>query len=108
MVRALYSHEGITWTEIGIHWLPDNFQVNGVGIQAAQDFFTPDWDIPADFDYFEMTEGWGFLPEGFHDYDSGDVPNWNCFSICARAAASALPFSEDAPLRDLSSMGYPC
>lgn len=78
MVRALYSHEGITWTEIGIHWLPDNFQVNGVGIQAAQDFFTPDWDIPADFDYFEMTEGWGFLPEGFHDYDSGDVPNWNC------------------------------
>jgi Tol biopolymer transport system component len=58
--------------------LPDGFQVNGVGIQAMQDFFTPDRDVPADFDYFEMTEGWGFLPEGYHDYDSGDVPNWNC------------------------------
>lgn len=79
MVRALYSHEGITWTEIGTHQLPpEGFHVNGVGLTSAQDFNTPDWDIPADFDYFELTEGWGFLPEGFHDYDGGDVPTWAC------------------------------
>ena len=78
MVKAFYSHEGITWTEIGTHWIPSDFQVNGVGLTASQDFYTPDWDIPADFDFFELTEGWGFLPEGFHDYDSGDVPSWAC------------------------------
>jgi Tol biopolymer transport system component len=76
MVRALYSHEGITWVEIGIHWIPPGFQVNGVGLKSAQDL--SDLSIPADFDYFEMTEGWGFLPEGYHDYDQGDVPSWAC------------------------------
>jgi Tol biopolymer transport system component/regulation of enolase protein 1 (concanavalin A-like superfamily) len=79
MVRAFYSlDEGISWYEIGTHWIPSDFQVNGVGLMASQDFDTPDWDIPADFDFFELTEGWGFLPEGFHDYDQGDVPSWAC------------------------------
>jgi putative spermidine/putrescine transport system substrate-binding protein len=79
MVRAFYSaDEGISWYEIGTHWIPSDFVVNGVGLTASQDFNTPDWDIPADFDFFELTEGWGFLPEGFHDYDEGDVPNWAC------------------------------
>jgi regulation of enolase protein 1 (concanavalin A-like superfamily) len=73
MVRALYSHEGITWSEIGTHWIPPDFQVNGVGLTAAQGAA-----VPANFDYFELTEGWGFLPEGFHDYDGGDVPSWAC------------------------------
>jgi regulation of enolase protein 1 (concanavalin A-like superfamily) len=76
MVRAFYSHEGITWTEIGTHWIPPDFQVNGVGLTASQDY--SDLNIPADFDFFELTEGWGFLPEGFHDYDGGDVPDWAC------------------------------
>jgi len=79
MVRAFYSmDEGITWYEIGIHWIPEDFEVNGVGLTASQDIYTPDWDIPADFDFFELTEGWGFLPEGFHDYDEGNVPDWAC------------------------------
>lgn len=78
MVRALFSYEGVTWVEIGSHWIPPEFQVNGVGLTSAQDFFTEEWDVPADFDYFELTEGWGFLPEGFHDYDGGDVPDWAC------------------------------
>lgn len=78
MVRAFYSHEGITWTIIGDHWIPDDFVVNGVGLTSSQDFFTGGWSVPADFDYFELTEGWGFLPEGYHDYESGDVPSWSC------------------------------
>ena len=78
MVRAFYSHEGITWTEIGTHWIPPEFQVNGVGLIASGDYDKSDEDIPADFDYFELTEGWGFLPEGFHDYEGGDVPDWAC------------------------------
>lgn len=79
MVRAFYSlDEAISWYEIGTHWLPSNFQVNGVGLESSLDFNTPDWDIPADFDFFELTEGRGFLPEGFHDFDEGDVPNWAC------------------------------
>ncbi len=78
MVKAFYSYEGITWYEIGTHWIPSDFQVNGVGLTASQDYNTPDSDIPADFDFFELTEGWGFLPEGFHDFDQGDVPSWAC------------------------------
>jgi Tol biopolymer transport system component/regulation of enolase protein 1 (concanavalin A-like superfamily) len=78
MVKAFFSYEGITWFEIGTHWIPSDFQVNGVGLTASQDSNTPDWDIPADFDFFELTEGWGFLPEGFHDFDQGDVPSWGC------------------------------
>lgn len=34
--------------------------------------------VPAGFDFFELAEGSGFLPEGFHDFDSGDVPSWAC------------------------------
>ena len=79
MVRAFYSLDGaISWYEIGIHWIPSDFQVNGIGLTSSLDFNTPDWDISADFDFFELTEGWGFLPEGFHDFDEGDVPNWAC------------------------------
>lgn len=79
MVRAFYSvDEGISWYELGTHWIPADFPVNGVGLTAAQDYNTPDRDIPADFDFFELTEGGGFLPEGFHDYEQGDVPSWAC------------------------------
>lgn len=78
MVRAFFSYEGITWFEIGTHWIPSDFQVNGVGLTSSQDYNTPDRDIPADFDFFELNEGWGFLPEGFHDFDGGDVPDWAC------------------------------
>lgn len=78
MVRALYSYEGITWFEIGTHWISPDFQVNGVGLMAGGDYDTSDPNISAYFDYFELTEGWGFLPEGFHDGDQGDVPSWAC------------------------------
>lgn len=78
MVKGFFSYEGSTWFEIGTHWIPDDFQVNGVGLTSAQNFYAPQADVPADFDYFELSEGNGFLPEGFHDYDQDDVPNWDC------------------------------
>jgi regulation of enolase protein 1 (concanavalin A-like superfamily) len=76
MVKAFYSYEGFTWYEIGTHWISPDFQVNGVGLLAAGDY--DNVNVTADFDFFELTEGWGFLPEGYHDYDQGDVPNWAC------------------------------
>lgn len=78
MVRAFYSNDGAAWIIIGDHWIPSDFVVNGVGLTSSQDFFTGGWSVPADFDYFEMTEGWGFLPEGYHDGEAGDVPSWAC------------------------------
>lgn len=78
MIRGYFSYEGIPWFEIGTHWIPPDFQVNGVGLTASQDYNTPDWDIPADLDFFMLSEGGGFLPEGFHDYEQGDIPNWAC------------------------------
>ena len=78
MVRALFSYEGITWFEIGTHWIAPDFLANGVGLTSAQDFFDPYEPAPADFDYFELTQGHGFLPEGFHDGDQGEVPRWAC------------------------------
>jgi len=78
MVKAFYSYEGFTWYEIGTHWIPSDFQVNGVGLVAVGDYDKSDPDIYADFDYFELTDGWGFLPEGFHDGEQGDVPSWAC------------------------------
>jgi beta-xylosidase len=56
MVKASYSYEGVTWFEIGTHWIPSDFQVTGVGLMAAGDYNTSDSDIPADFDFFELTE----------------------------------------------------
>lgn len=78
MVRGLFSVDGASWFEIGTHAIPPGFQANGVGLTTAQDFNTPDEDVIASFDYFELSEGWGFLPEGYHDYDQGDVPDWAC------------------------------
>lgn len=79
MVRGFYSgDEGTSWIEIGTHWIPPDFQVTGVGLTASQDYNTPEWDIPADFDFFELSEGGGFLPEGNHEFDSGEVLNWSC------------------------------
>jgi len=78
MVRALFSYEGITWFEIGTHWIAPDFQANGVGLTSAQDVFEPYEPAPADFDYFGLSQGHGFLPEGFHDYEEGEVPSWSC------------------------------
>ncbi len=78
MVKGFFSYEGITWFEIGTHWIPDEFSINQVGLTTLGGVNTPDGDVPADFDYFELTEGGGFLPEGYHDYDEGDVPSWAC------------------------------
>lgn len=55
-VTASYSSDGVTWSIIGTHWIPSSFQVNGVGLVASQDISKPDWDIPADFDFFELAE----------------------------------------------------
>jgi regulation of enolase protein 1 (concanavalin A-like superfamily) len=78
MVKAFFSEEGTRWFEIRTHWIPDEFEVSGVGLVASQNFDPDVSPIAADFDYFELTEGGGFLPEGFHDYHEGDVPQWAC------------------------------
>lgn len=57
MVMAFYSPDGEDWQEIGFHQLPTDFQVKGAGLTSAQDFNTPGRRIPADFDYFVITEG---------------------------------------------------
>ena len=78
-VRGLVSYDtGMTWYEVGTHQVPAGFHVNAVGLTADQDFYTPEVDYPARFDYFELAEGGGFLPEGFHDGDQGDGPAWAC------------------------------
>lgn len=78
MVRGLYSADGIYWIEIGIHWIPQDMQITSVGLTNSQNVNDPDHPIAADFDYFELTEGFGFLPEGFHDFFEGDVLHWDC------------------------------
>jgi regulation of enolase protein 1 (concanavalin A-like superfamily) len=55
-VIAFYSPDGKTWSKIGMHQVPAGYQVNGVGLIAMNDFNTADADIPADFDYFELSE----------------------------------------------------
>ncbi len=52
-LKAFYSDDGISWTNIGAHMLPVGFQVNGVGVSASQDITTSDTDIYADFDFIE-------------------------------------------------------
>ena len=55
-VIAFYSSDGMTWSKIGTHQIPASYQVNGVGLMASGDLNTSDQDIPADFDYFEISE----------------------------------------------------
>ena len=53
---AYYSTDGLAWTFMGGHAVPEGFTVNASGLTSSQDFNTPDLDIPADFDYFELSE----------------------------------------------------
>jgi regulation of enolase protein 1 (concanavalin A-like superfamily) len=53
MITGFYSPDGDSWFEIGTHWLAEGFEINGVGLTASGDT-TPEGDIPADFDYFEL------------------------------------------------------
>jgi Tol biopolymer transport system component/regulation of enolase protein 1 (concanavalin A-like superfamily) len=76
MVKAFYSAEGTSWYEIGTHWIPPDFEITGVGLTASQNY--AEEEAVAQFDFFELNEGWDFLPEGFHDYDGGEVPSWAC------------------------------
>jgi Tol biopolymer transport system component/regulation of enolase protein 1 (concanavalin A-like superfamily) len=77
-ITGFFSQEGITWTVIGTHDLPEGFQINAVGLTTAQDYSEGSSRVLAAFEFFELGEDRGFLPEGFHDYDSGDVPSWAC------------------------------
>jgi len=76
MVRGYYSADGVTWIIIGDHWLPWDFQVNGIGIAASNNL--SDQENSADFDFVELTEADGFLPEGYHDYNDGEQPISGC------------------------------
>jgi regulation of enolase protein 1 (concanavalin A-like superfamily) len=76
MVRAFYSADGFSWVEIGTHWISPDFDITGVGLTASQNY--EEENAQAHFDFFELNEGWDFLPEGFHDYNGGDVPAWAC------------------------------
>jgi regulation of enolase protein 1 (concanavalin A-like superfamily) len=54
---GLYSPDGVSWTEIGTHQIPADFEVSSVGLTASQNINAPGQDVPADFDYFELIEG---------------------------------------------------
>jgi WD40 repeat protein/regulation of enolase protein 1 (concanavalin A-like superfamily) len=56
VIRAFFSFDGLIWTEIGSHTIPSDFLVSGVGLIASGDYDKSDADIPADFDFFELTE----------------------------------------------------
>ena len=62
MVRGSYSYDGESWTEIGTHEVPADFQPGQIGIVGSQDFDELDADISAEFDFVELTEEGGFLP----------------------------------------------
>lgn len=55
-VTGYYSDDGVSWLEIGRHYLPLSFSITGVGLTASQDYDDTDEPIPADFDYFSYTE----------------------------------------------------
>lgn len=56
-ISASYSPDGSDWVEIGVHVIPVGFKVNSVGLTSSQNAKAPDQDIPADFDYFKLSEG---------------------------------------------------
>jgi regulation of enolase protein 1 (concanavalin A-like superfamily) len=56
LVKAFYSYDGKSWIEIGSHTLKSGFLVTGVGLIVSGDFDKSDEDIPADFDYFELSD----------------------------------------------------
>ena len=56
VVKAFFSYDGKTWTEIGSHTARSGFLVTGVGLVASGDYDKSDDDIPADFDFFEVSE----------------------------------------------------
>jgi beta-xylosidase len=66
LVKALFSHDGVTWIEIGTHGFSSDFQINGVGLTSVGDTNPSDKDIPADFDFFELSEN----PDRFKDSPS--------------------------------------
>jgi len=56
VVRAFFSYDGKSWVEIGSHTLKSGFQITGVGLVVSGDYDKSDADIPADFDFFEVSE----------------------------------------------------
>lgn len=52
-ISAFFSAEGIYWSYIGTHFLPEGFSLNGVGLTSSQNFFGEP-AVPADFDYFAL------------------------------------------------------
>lgn len=54
MVKGFYSSDGASWTEMGTHPIPPDFQVKKVGLAASQDINHA--GISADFDFFELTK----------------------------------------------------
>ena len=56
VVTASFSYDGENWFEIGSHTLKSGFLVTGVGLFAYGDYDKSDADLPADFDFFELSE----------------------------------------------------
>jgi hypothetical protein len=52
-----YSEDNSTWVSLGSHPVALDFQVNGVGLTSAQDFYREELvpQTPADFDFFDLS-----------------------------------------------------
>ena len=56
-ITGWYSEDNATWVSIGSHTMAPDFQVNGVGLTSAQDFYREELvpQTPADFDFFDLS-----------------------------------------------------
>ena len=56
-ITGWYSEDNATWVSIGSHIMASDFQVNGVGLTSAQDFYREELvaQTPADFDFFDLS-----------------------------------------------------
>ena len=88
-ITGYYSSNGLDWVLLGSHTIPLDFQVNGIGLTASQDFFTSVTDTPADFEYFELSspytredfngplgEGWIWVNENGSNWNLTEQPGY--------------------------------
>ncbi|NTW08043.1 MAG: hypothetical protein HGA28_00545 [Anaerolineaceae bacterium] len=84
-----YSANGTSWTLMGSHVIPNDFQINGVGLTAAQDIFESNPQIPSDFDNFQLDnpsftdefdgildDGWVWINEDNNYWNLDETPGF--------------------------------
>ena len=88
-IYGYYSPDGTSWTLMGSHVIPSDFQINGVGLTASQDIYNPEPQIASDFDYFELDtpsftdeldgnlgDGWVWVNEDNNYWNLDETPGF--------------------------------